>query len=215
LNVFPSQRLNLPAPKEVVRFYWYSQTIGSNRSLEILMEATAKIKAPFELHLRGSFNNDGYKKELVFLIDRLKLKDKVFFHEPILAEYIIKDASKFDVGLALESDVSQNRNICVTNKIFSYLMSGLAIIGTDTYGQKDIFTHFEEAVVLCKKNDVNDLSRAMLFYIQNHDKLLQAKTAAKRAAEERFNWECESGKLITHFEQSFFIKAKRQSIVNN
>lgn len=62
LNVFPKEEVfqkKIDWPP--VRFYWYSQTIGPNRSLETLLKAAAKVNEPFELHLRGSFHNDAYK----------------------------------------------------------------------------------------------------------------------------------------------------------
>jgi glycosyltransferase involved in cell wall biosynthesis len=166
------------------------------------MQAAAKIKEPFEIHLRGSFHTEAYKNLLYALVKNLNLSEKVFFHGPILAEHLIRDAVKYDVGLALESDVSENRNICVTNKIFSYLMSGLAIVGTATYGQKDVFSHFKESVVTCRMNDADDLAMAMRFYIQHPRQLAQAKRAAGRAAEGRYNWELESRKLINLLEET-------------
>jgi glycosyltransferase involved in cell wall biosynthesis len=215
LNVFPKEEVDRSdGYRTPVRFYWYSQVIGPNRSLETLLEAAAMIKEPFEIHLRGSFQSTEYKKTLDLIIQSDGLKDKVFFHPPILSEQIIKDAARFDVGLALESDISMNRNICVTNKIFSYLMSGLAIVGTDTYGQKDIFVHFEEAVRICKKNNPADLADSMLYFILNPDKLQAARRAARRAAESRFNWEIESEALIEGFEKALLAKSKTKLVMS-
>lgn len=213
LNVFPKENMELPSINQPVRFYWYSQSIGPNRSLETLMEAAAQIAEPFEIHLRGSFHSSAYEAMLKNLVNDLGLSKKVFFYEPILAEDIIIDAIKFDVGLALESDVSLNRNICVTNKIFSYLMSGLALVGTDTYGQTDIFNHFKEAVRVCKKNDASDLAAAMRFYLQNPQALQRSKHAARKAADDRFNWTYESEKLIDNFEKRLGVKTEEQPVI--
>ena len=201
LNVFPKELAIRNEVNSPVRFYWYSQVIGPNRSLETLLEAASQITAPFELHLRGAYHNDAYKKQLQNLINTKGLTGKVFIHPPILAELIISDAATFDIGLALETDVSVNRDICVTNKIFSYLMAGLAIVGTNTYGQKDIFAHFPAAVHSCAQNDADSMAAAMLFFIQNPQKLSAAKTAARNAAEKQFNWETESQKLIQVIEK--------------
>lgn len=213
LNVFPKQIVASRIPNTPVRFYWYSQVIGPNRSLETLVEAAGKINYPFEIHLRGSFHSEEYKKALKSLIEEAGLSEKFFFHQPILAEDIISEAANYDVGLALESDISMNRNICVTNKTFSYLMSGLAIVGTDTYGQKDIFQQFSDAVCLCRQNDATDLSRAMSFFLENPEKLQLAKTRARGAAEESFNWEAESEKLIAGLEKTLNYKSRTKSFV--
>lgn len=201
LNVFPTEKIPVGTASAPVRFYWYSQVIGPNRSLEVLLDAAARIQQPFELHLRGDYHNEDYRHKFLQLIADRRLSDKVFVHPPILAEEIIRDAAQFDVGLALESAVSENRNICVTNKIFSYLMSGLAIVGTDTAGQKEIFSHFGKAVKLCTQNDPEELATAMRYFIDNIDELIEAKTAARNLALERYNWEVESKKLLTQIER--------------
>lgn len=196
LNVFPMASLPVREVHDPVRFHWYSQVIGPNRGIEMLLEAAGSIELSFEIHLRGSMHSSEYRDVLTGLCDRFGISSRVFFHEPILSEQIIPDGNNYDVGLSLESAVSMNRNICVTNKVFSYLMSRLAMIGTDTDGQKDIFTHFPDAVVLCKMNDAQDLARAMTVFILDREKLMMAKRAAEKAACERFNWEAESKKLL-------------------
>lgn len=213
LNVFPKEKIAGTAVNTPLRFYWYSQVIGPNRSLETLMQAAARVNHPFEIHLRGSFHSQEYKTKLEAMVQREGLQTKVFFHPPILAENINKDAAKYDVGLALESDISFNRNICVTNKIFSYLMSGLAIIGTDTYGQKDIFEQFPDVVRLCRQNNSGELAAAMTFFIEHPEQVLAAKKAARKAADQRFNWEVESERLLAGFEKSLNQKRKPQSVV--
>ncbi|HTI11060.1 MAG TPA: hypothetical protein VL832_20960 [Puia sp.] len=199
LNVFPWEDLPAREVKEPVRFYWYSQVIGPNRGLELLLEAAGKIGLPgpaFEIHLRGSLYSDEYRDSLKAMANKGGIGNRLFFHEPILAEDIVHDGNNFDVGMALESPVSVNRNICVTNKVFSYLMSRLLIIGTDTEGQKDIFSHFPDAVSICRVNDADEIAKAMLFYINDKDQLKKAKMAAGAAVQNPFNWEWESKKLL-------------------
>ena len=215
LNVFPAEHLPVRAPGKPVRFYWYSQVIGPNRGIELLLDAATRISTRrdggkgdgqeggqgFEIHLRGRIASEGYLNELRNKYEGSGFWDRITFHEPILAAELIGDANQFDVGLALESDVSFNRNICVTNKVFSYLMSRLFIVGTETYGQKDIFNQFPNAVRSCRMNDPEDLADAMLFCINSGTALLAGKTAAGIAAEKMFNWENESAKLRTYAEK--------------
>jgi glycosyltransferase involved in cell wall biosynthesis len=203
LNVFPFEKPETDRVNEPVRFYWYSQVIGPNRGLELLLQAAGQVRMPFEIHLRGSMHSDAFRAQLEEITRAAGIAGQVFFHEPILAEQIIRDGSHFDVGIALESDISVNRNICVTNKVFSYLMSGLAIIGTDTYGQKDIFTEFPGAVRICRMNNAEDLTRAMQFYISHPQELLKARAAAAALAAQKFNWEKESKVLLDRISKVF------------
>jgi glycosyltransferase involved in cell wall biosynthesis len=201
LNVFPFEALPVTPVGNPVRFYWYSQVIGPNRGIGLLLNAAGKAaseKLAFEIHLRGSLNDARYEAHLWALADRNRIRDKVFLHGPILAGEIISDANRFDVGMALESDISTNRNICVTNKVFSYLMSGLFIIGTATFGQKDIFSHMPGAVRMCRVNDADDLAEAMRYVLLHPDRLAQGKTAARDAAANGFNWESESRLLLNY-----------------
>jgi glycosyltransferase involved in cell wall biosynthesis len=125
----------------------------------------------------------------------------LFIHPPILAERLIRDGNNFDVGLALDSPTSINSDICVANKVFAYLMARLAIIGADTTGQKDIFSHFPQAVSIFRAYDAKDLAAAMRSYLTGGDKLLKGKQAASEAAQKYFNWETESGKLLQDINQ--------------
>jgi hypothetical protein len=198
LNVFPFEELPVRPVNDPVKFYWYSQVIGPNRGLELLLTAAGQIGLPFEIHLRGRLYCAEYKDTLKTFCAGSGIWDQVFFHPPILAEQLIGDANRFDVGLALESDISVNRNICVTNKVFSYLMSRLMIIGSDTDGQKDIFSHFPGAVGIFRINDAEDLAKTMIQCIVYKDKLEEAKKAAGTASLQTFNWQLESKKLLRH-----------------
>ncbi|HEV3413453.1 MAG TPA: glycosyltransferase [Puia sp.] len=195
LNVVPLEDLAVRAVRTPVKFYWYSQVIGPNRGIELLLDAASRITLPFEIHLRGKVYSEGYMNGLKQRFGGHGLWERIFLHEPILPAKLISDANQFDIGLALESAVSINRNICVTNKVFSYLMSRLFIVGTDTYGQKDIFGHFPGAVRICRMDDPEDLADAMRFCIGNIPAIAEGKSAAGKAAEDCFNWEVESAKL--------------------
>jgi glycosyltransferase involved in cell wall biosynthesis len=202
LNVFPYEELAVIRNDGPVKFYWYSQVIGPNRGIELLLEAAARIDRPFEIHLRGSMQSEEYRRRLRELCGGTSLWERLFFHEPILAEKLITDANRFDVGLALESDISFNRNICVTNKTFSYLMSRLLIIGTDTIGQKEMFGHFPDAARICRMKDAADLAAAMEYYILHRDRLTEGKEAADKAVRSDYNWEKESKKLLGYINEA-------------
>ncbi|HEV2478858.1 MAG TPA: glycosyltransferase [Puia sp.] len=200
LNVFPLEPIDAIRLGTPPRFYWYSQVIGPHRGLEGLMEAAGRLTAPFEVHLRGTMQQ-GYRPVMDELIQRHRLEGKIFFHDPILAAGLIPEASRYDVGLALEMNTSENAMVAVSNKLFSYLVSGLAVIATDTDGQKDILRSFPDAGILCKMDDPQSLAATMQCYLDDPDRLLGTRMAARSAAENGFNWEKESGKLVACVER--------------
>lgn len=196
LNVFPPEELPVRTPGNPVRFYWYSQVIGPNRGIELLLDAASRVALPFEIHLRGSLYSEEYINGLRERCGDSGVWDRVFLHEPILAAQLIADANQYDVGLALESDTSINANLAVANKIFAYLMARLFIIGTDTYGQRDIFSHFPDAVRIFDMHSAEELADAMRSCIVDRAAVEAGKRAAGRAAERCFNWDLESAKLL-------------------
>lgn len=195
LNVFPLEELPVREVGDPIKFYWYSQVIGPNRGIELLLDAASRIRLPFEIHLRGSLYSEDFKTGLKQRCGDSGLWERVFLHEPILAAQLISDANQYDIGLALESDTSVNADLAVSNKIFGYLMSRLFMIGTDTSGQKDIFTHFPDAVRMFSMHKPEELAEAMLACITGKIPVLEGKKAAGKAAEQSFNWDLESAKL--------------------
>lgn len=195
LNVFPLEKLPVREPGNPIKFYWYSQVIGPNRGIELLLDAASRIDSPFEIHLRGKVYSDDYLNALKLRYGKPGLWERIIVHDPILSAELIRDGNQFDVGLALEPNSSVNNNLAVANKVFSYLMSRLFIIGTDTYGQREMFGHFPDAVRICSTNDPEELANAMRYCLSGATPVLEGKMAAGRAVEQRFNWEQESVRL--------------------
>ncbi len=58
--------------------------------------------------------------------------------------------SDFDIGLAIEDPTAdENRNICLTNKIWSYFQAGLYIVATNTLAQQQFMQLFEQHGCIC------------------------------------------------------------------
>jgi glycosyltransferase involved in cell wall biosynthesis len=107
------------------------------------------------------------------------------------AELIVRTA-EHDIGLALEHPVCQNRRICVTNKLFTYLVAGIPFVATETPGQKPIVQDLPEAARGYAPGDVEALASAV-------ESLLDApsaRQAALRAAKERYSWDMEKKKFL-------------------
>ncbi len=205
LNVFPLE----PLPCDVrenqepgtrnqepaVKLYWYSQVIGPNRGLEEVIRAAGVISRPCQLHFRGNMLN-GFDEVLRRLARESGIEDKLFIHPPAHPDELVALASEYDIGLALETGNCKNRLICVTNKIFLYMLAGLAIVATDTPGQMAIMNEAPDSGLLCRTKDPVSLAKAIDSLISDPVKLAKARKAAREAAERRFNWDIEKEKLI-------------------
>jgi len=91
--------------------------------------------------------------------------------------------------LALECNDIPSRNLTVTNKLFQYLQAGLAVIATDTAGQREIFSQCLAIGRLIPSNHPLALAQAVEDLLHNPGKLTAAKTAALQAAQAQFCWE--------------------------
>ena len=199
-NVFPKNTevqqpvINLNGP---VKLFWFSQTIGINRGLDNLMRALQFLThLPFELHLLGNMSED--MKEVL----STRGTDNIHFHNPIPPDDLPGFASKFDIGLALEPAFSMNNDLALSNKIFTYLQGGLAIVASDTTAQRQFMEQFPIIGKTFNKADPKSLADALLYYHQNREILLEARKAALKLAHEELNWEKEGQKFLTQVKQT-------------
>jgi glycosyltransferase involved in cell wall biosynthesis len=184
-----------PAPGCSVRLYWYSQVIGPGRGLEEAVQALALLPVPAELHLRGSAQ-PGFVETLVKMAAGLGVGDRLHLHPPCPPDELIAEAASFDIGLALETGKEINNLLASSNKLFTYMNAGLAIIATDTPGQRSILGQAPAAGVMCRMNDAASLAEAIIRLLETPQVMRRAQQASRAAAETHFNWEVESKKLL-------------------
>lgn len=182
---------------EGLKLFWFSQTIGKNRGLEDIIEALNIIdNTTIQLHLLGSLSKDdeAYFNGLA--------KFDIYYYQPISGDEIFSLAAKFDIGLALEQDRPLNRDICLTNKIFTYLISGLAIIASATQAQKQLLEENRAIGGLYPIGNVAELKKIIIQFLNDKDLLNEYKNNAYQLAQSKYNWEIESKKFINIVEQT-------------
>ncbi len=187
----PRRQRRVAAPS----LYWYSQLIGAGRGLEDALAALALVDRRVMLHLRGRMD-PGYREPLGARIDALGVRDRVHFHDLVSPPELVRAAAEHDIGLALEQPSAMNRELCVTNKLCTYLLAGLAIVATDTRGQRGILADAPGAGVLYRPGDAAALARALSSLIESPAALHRAKAAARAAAERRYAWEYDAPRLV-------------------
>lgn len=198
LNVFPKQEvpLNLNTTDKL-KLFWFSQSIGFKRGIEDVIEAMGLLNEPkIELHLLGSFNGTIKQAFQEHAIKHGVLKENLFFYPPICPSEIFDFATQFDIGLATEISYPKNRDICLTNKIFTYIHSGLAIVASDTSAQKELMQQFDEIGMVYKEKDIISLQNIFKMYLQDKELLMKHKVAAKACANNELNWDFEQNKFL-------------------
>ena len=193
-NVFPLAERDLMDGKYLDRndlsmpsMHWYSQTIGPGRGLEFLIDSLNDVKTPLQLHLRGNlFGN--FKDQL---LDRFPTQSghKIYFHKLVPHKELLSRIAEHDIGLATEEYTPESRNLTITNKVLQYMLAGIAVLASDTSGQKEVANEAPDCVFLFKNNEKESLVNALNGLITNNELISDAKLNALKVSSEKFCWE--------------------------
>jgi glycosyltransferase involved in cell wall biosynthesis len=104
--------------------------------------------------------------------------------------------ARHDVGLALEQPFIINRNLTVTNKILQYLNAGLAIVASDTAGQREVLARQPEAGEIAELHETTRFAEMLDNLLDDRAALARRQAAARRLAEDVYCWEREAPRLL-------------------
>ena len=196
-NSFPLQsrsRVDTPAATGAPRFIWFSQTIGPGRGLELFFAAWARTKQPSKVYLLGD-ERPGYRQKLLNRLPPARRGD-LHFIPLVTPEQLPRKLAEFDIGLALEPRWPLNRNITITNKILQYMNAGLAVIATDTAGQKEVMAAAPDCGLLITAHETTEYAQQLDALLGDRARLRATQFAARAAAEREFCWERETPRLL-------------------
>ncbi len=178
--------------RDDLKLFWFSQHVGKNRGLQIVCEVLADLNDPnINLTLVGNCTTE-IKNYFTSLMGNVK--DSIKFMNIVPTNELPNLSASFDVGLALEPAFSVNNNLALSNKIFTYLLAGNAIIFSETSMQKD-FNGAYHAGLSFPINDKEGLKASILFY-KDKENLLKQRKKNYHLTKEKLNWELESQKLL-------------------
>ena len=89
----------------------------------------------------------------------------------------------------------------MTNKIFTYLLAGIAVIASDIPAHLALVPAMGEAMHLFKAEDPQSLATALDALLLNPPLLKAARKRAWKLGQEQFNWDVEKQVLLTAVEQ--------------
>ena len=123
-----------PLDGSKIRLAWFSQTVGRGRGIEAVIHALKSLGTPASMLIIGDHLHDGgLSQNLVETCSGSNLALEFFGTVPPCK--IPEMLAGVHVGLAVEIDSAVNRQVCQTNKIYSYLGSGCLILANATSGQ--------------------------------------------------------------------------------
>jgi glycosyltransferase involved in cell wall biosynthesis len=195
-NVFPwalrasldgQRRDRLGAP---ISLHWYSQTVGLDRGLQDAIRAAGALRGNFELHIRGHADS-AVRAVLLDLARAVGIAERMHFHPQVHPGELLSRCAEHDVGLALEQPVRRNKLETASNKIFFYLLAGVAVAASDTPGQTGVMRALPDAGFSYPPGDHAALALGLQRWIDDPAALQRAKAAALEAARTRWCWEVE------------------------
>lgn len=196
LNVFPKANAPpAPTPRGSAQpspsLYWFSQTVGPGRGLETALEAIARADSRPHLYLRGAAA-EGYATMLMSAARRLGVAGRLHFLAPAPPHELERLGANYDLGYVGELAETKNRRIALTNKLFSYLLSGVPSLVSDIPSHRRLAHELGEATALFPVGDAAALATRMDRLLLNPDLLASARAHAFALGQRRFNWEVEA-----------------------
>jgi glycosyltransferase involved in cell wall biosynthesis len=200
LNVFP--RAEAPAAPTAAgtvapgsSIYWFSQTIGPDRGLEVAVLAIGRARTRPHLYLRGS-PAAGFVERLRSIASSVNAADRLHILASESPREMVRLASGYDVGLSSETGHTLNRRIALNNKLFTSILAGLPVLLSDIPAHRDFAAEAGSAVRLYAVDSTEALAAAMDILLGDPSMLADARRAAFRLAQTRFNWEIEKTTLL-------------------
>ena len=193
-NSFPLQSdpRNGP-PGQPPTFFWFSQTLGPGRGLEHFFAAWKLTRHPSRVVLLGEVHGD-YAQRLLARLPAERRHDVSFLPLVSPAELPVV-ITRHDIGLALEQAFIANRNLTITNKIIQYLNAGLAVVASDTSGQREVLAHAPNAGIIVETHETARFAAALDALLAEPEALRQRQRSARQLAEETYCWEREAPRL--------------------
>ncbi len=166
------------------------------RGLEQIVESTKFLREDGVIVLRGWGEMEN---ELRALAQGLRVSDRIFFVEPVAAREVVNAAIGADIGVMAYLPDLLNYKYASPNKVFEYMMAGLAIAASDLPEIRGIIEETGSGV-LFDPYDPKSIASAINKLISDEELLRSAQRNARRAAREKYNWEKESQKLLSLYE---------------
>ena len=207
LNTFPKASAppcpSVSPPTKTPSLYWFSQTLGPGRGIETAIQAIAHSRVKPHLYLRGT-PSAGYAELIAEQACKLDIGDRVHLLDPVEPDMLERAGAIYDIGYVGELAETQNRQIALTNKLFSYLSSGLAILASDIAAHRAIAPELGEAIKLFPSGDAVALADRLDELLTDRQALQAARMSAWTAGQTRFSWETDKAELVRHLETSLW-----------
>jgi glycosyltransferase involved in cell wall biosynthesis len=190
-------------PVKPLSMFWFSQTIGKFRGIENVIEAMGMLpKGQVSLSLLGNCSNE-IKDYFSGIISKYNIEGYVHFFNTVEEKNLVEVAAKHQIGIASEVTHVINREYCLTNKLFIYLMAGNAIVCSNTKAQS-LFSETNDNIGLVyDPNNAENLAKILERYLKEPELLSFHRKNAFELGQTTLNWEHERTFFLNYINELF------------
>jgi glycogen(starch) synthase len=165
----------------------YQGALGHGRSLEDLLALADSLNGDVNLSFRVVGVPPG---ELRQLLRERGLEARAHVLDPVRPDELVEALATFDVGLVVTRPLTTNDELATPNKLFEYLMAGLAVAVPRLRGVQRIVEEHEVGVTFAPASPP-DLARVLEELSADPDRLQRLRERARALAVSRYNAEAE------------------------
>jgi glycosyltransferase involved in cell wall biosynthesis len=169
----------------------YQGAMGPGRPLEDLLVAAEHAPgAHFTLRIAGA-DPAQLRREV-----EGRGLDNVEVVEPVAPDRLVEALAGFEVGLVINRPVTQNDELVFPNKLFEYLMAGLAVAAPRLPGLAPVVDG-EGIGVTFEPGRPEDLGAVLTALAGDRGRVLGLRRRARQLAVERYNAEAQADALVS------------------
>ena len=187
-------RCGAGAMTDTVRFIWFSQTLGKDRGLQDVFGALPLLRGDWSLELRANASTE--MRYWVHSQVAPALRPRVRIEPTVPPEQLSFVVAKCDIGLAPELPSCGNKALTIANKMFQYMQCGLPVAASDTPGQREILTAFQQGGSLYSPGDSKALADTLNSWLNDQVKLRASRQFIASEANQRFAYERQAKTLL-------------------
>jgi glycosyltransferase involved in cell wall biosynthesis len=173
-----------PEPPEGPLRSVYQGAFGTGRPLDDLVQA---IRLAPEVLLTLRVNRS--IRDVLERVVPADVRERIEVHDPVPPDGVVSALHGHHVGLLFDRPVTRNAELSAPNKLFEYLMAGLAVVAPDLPGLRWLAD--EELGVLFEAGSPKSFARALEELNADRERLSRLRANARRAAVERYNAEAQ------------------------
>lgn len=196
-----AERATLPPPEQrptgdVLRLYWFGQTIGPHACAESILRAMPLLRRPARLTLRGANPLPDYVAQLHALAATLGLRDALRIEPGAPPADMVPLAGEHDVCFGTQPGRQLFHQLAIGNKVFTGMMAGCVVALTGTIAHRRLLTAHGGWAFTFGDNDPALLASALNRLLDDRSLLAAQRRRAWDLASSHFNWEHESSRLL-------------------